>query len=68
MSRTRRSKPTSWCWMRSPRHARTERQLEAVNDALVSEGLHKPHRQAIPPNALDDLFVSHIRGQEWSRR
>ena len=68
MSRTRRTEPSSGCWMRTPRHIRAKRQIEQTDDALTDEQINVPHRKAIPPDDWDDLFVSTIRGQAWSRK
>ena len=72
MSRTRRSEPSSGCWMRTPRHKSAERGLEAATFAIrESDQLPvKPasNRKAIPPNAWDDLIVSQWRGQKWARK
>lgn len=54
--------------MRNPRHKRAERQIAMADDAMQSEGVTPRNRRAIPPNAYDDLLVSTIRGQAWSRR
>jgi len=55
--------------MRRPRHKRALRELESSRDALEGEDLPiHATRQAIPPTDWDDLLVSDIRGQQWSRQ
>jgi hypothetical protein len=47
---------------------RAERELTASDDAIRAEGYTPTkQRQAVPPNAWDDLVVSYRRGQAWSR-
>ena len=54
--------------MRSPRHVRAERELAASADDLAENEITARNRKPIPPNAWDDLIVSHWRGQAWARR
>ncbi|WP_281280563.1 hypothetical protein [Rhodanobacter lindaniclasticus] len=39
-----------------------------ADDAIAETGIPTRNRRAIPPNAYDDLMVSHRRGQVWARR
>lgn len=62
MSRTYRAEPSSKAWFRTPRHIRAKKEVLRAED----EGVFK-NRKAIPPTDWDDLTVSYIRGQKWSR-
>lgn len=68
MSRTKRRDPGG-CWMRSPRHKRARVQAACLADPEIA-GTVKLVKRTVkqPPDAWDDLFVSHWRGQEWARR
>jgi hypothetical protein len=47
---------------------RAEKQLAASDDAIRAEGYAPARqRQAVPPNAWDDIVVSYRRGQAWAR-
>ena len=54
--------------MRRPKHMRAERELAMADDAIAETGIPARNRKAIPPNAYDDLIVSHRRGQDWARK
>lgn len=66
MSRTRRTEPPNH-WMRRPGNLRQKRQVAHADDSLRSEGITPPQRKAIPPDDYDDLPISYLRGQSWSR-
>jgi len=69
MSRTKRSEPSSGCWMRHPRGKKSERKrIQRINEEYRDEGItaHK-QRKALPPDAWDDLQISYTRGQPWQR-
>jgi len=69
MSRTKRSEPSSGCWMRVPKGKKSERmRLERIAEDFGEEGIVQ-HRQrkAVPRDSWDDVQISYTRGQPWQR-